>query len=64
MRRHDSGGDEPAGADTKSLWPPARSSCARDALRRRLLVMDVVAIALGIVTFAILLVLIDAVDRI
>jgi hypothetical protein len=36
----------------------------RDGTRRRLTVMDIVAIALGVAAFAILFVLIEGIDRI
>jgi hypothetical protein len=48
----------------KSLHRAGQSSRGRDARAARVLVMDVLAIALGIVMFAILLALIEGIDRV
>lgn len=49
---------------TKSLCDSGKSSCARDALRVIVVHMDVVAILIGIAMFAILLLMIEGIDRI
>jgi hypothetical protein len=48
----------------KSLWLSSRSSCDRDAGASIVHFMDVVAIVIGIAAFAILLLLIEGIDRI
>jgi hypothetical protein len=52
------------GAVTKSLCRTPRSLCDRDALRSIVVRMDVVSIVLGIVMFAILLLIIEGIDRV
>jgi hypothetical protein len=49
---------------TKSLCRTPRSSRGRDAQASIVVVMDFVAIALGIVMFAILLTMLEGIDRI
>ena len=51
-------------AVTKSLCRSRRSLCGCDATASIVLAMDVVAIVLGIVAFAILLLLIEGIDRV
>ena len=51
-------------AVTKSLCRLRASLCGRDASASIVLAMDVVAIVLGIAAFAILLLLIEGIDRV
>ncbi len=51
-------------AVTKSLCAGGHSSCDRDAVAPIVIAMDVLAIILGVVTFAILLISIEGIDRV
>jgi hypothetical protein len=54
----------PGHAVTKSLCGRRGSSCGRDVRASIVLAMDVVAIVLGILMFAILLLIIEGIDRV
>jgi hypothetical protein len=49
---------------TKTLCTPAQSSRDRDVLAAIVMAMDVVAIVLGIAMFAILILMIEGIDRV
>jgi hypothetical protein len=51
-------------AVTKSLCHVVESSCERDGPRLILVDMDAVAIVIGIVMFALLLLMLEGIDRI
>jgi hypothetical protein len=53
-----------SGLVTKSLYGARRSSRGRDARASIVIAMDAVAIILGIVTFLILLAMVEGIDRV
>jgi len=56
--------DPPKPTVTKSLCASRDSLCGRDVCAFILVVMDVVAIVIGIAMFAILLAIVEGIDRI